>query len=223
MPNKIPDLISVIIPALNAERYLREAIDSVLAQDWPALEVLVVDNNSTDETSSIANSFGPPVVCMKSEPPGQPATMNMGLRNAHGEWLAFIDADDIWVQTKLKSQMKAFQDQPELDAVFGHAMNFMGSTPTDRTGTEMPAPFHGTLLIRRNAFDRVGDFDERYTIGSVMDWYFRAQDAGLCMRTLPDVFLHRRIHQDNLGIRSKNMQSDYARVIKAALDRRRNR
>lgn len=217
------ELISVIIPALNAQAYLREAIDSVITQNWPDLEVLVVDNCSTDATMEIANSFGPPVQCLTSERPGQPPTTNTGIRHARGDWLAFIDADDIWAPDKLRRQIREFHEHPELDAVFGHAVNFSGPAPDHGAdvGAEMPAPLHGTLLIRRQAFLRVGYFDEKYTIGAILDWYMRAQETGLCMRILPEVFLYRRVHGNNLSTRRKDKQVDLVHILKAALDRRR--
>lgn len=215
--------VSVIIPAFNAANYLRAAIDSVLAQDWPGLDVLVVDNDSSDGTAAIAASYGAPVRCLQSKPPGQPATTNTGIRHAGTDWLAFLDADDLWTPGKLQRQFREFEDHPELDAVFGHAVNFSGAEPRpgDCISEEMPAPLPGTLLIRHEAFERVGYFDESFTIGSIMDWYLRARESGLCMRILPEVFLYRRVHGDNLGLRHKDRQGDYVHILKAALDRRR--
>lgn len=216
-------MISVIVPAFNAERFLRQAIDSVLAQDWPEMEVLVVDNCSVDGSAAIAASYGAPVRCLRSDPPGQPPTTNTGVRHARGEWLAFIDADDLWTRGKLSRQFREFEEHPELEAVFGHAVNFSGPAPTaeDRAAAEMPAPLPGTMLIRREAFHRVGYYDENFTIGSIMDWYLRAREASLRHRILPDVFLYRRVHEDNLGAREKDRRVDYVHILKAALDRRR--
>ncbi len=215
------DLISVIIPARNAEAYLHDAIESVLGQNWPNLEVLVVDNGSSDGTLAVARSFGPPVVCLTSERPGQPPTTNHGVRHAQGDWLAFVDADDLWAPGKLQRQFRAFEEEPGLDAVFCHVVNFTGRPPNSETeiGPGLPAPVPGTVLIRREAFLRVGYFDENYVLGSIMDWYMRAQDAGLRIRMLPAVLLYRRIHEDNLGKRQKNQQGDYVAIVKAALDR----
>jgi len=218
-------MLSVIIPAFNAESYLRTAIDSVLAQNWPILEVLVVDNRSTDDTATIIQSYEYPVRYLYSEIPGQPSTTNTGIRNAKGDWLGFIDADDIWPPNKLQRQFLEFETDPSLDAVFGHAVNFFGSPQNiiANQNSEMRAPLPGTLLIRREAFHRVGFYNEAYTVGSIMDWYLRAQELSISMRILPEVFLYRRIHNNNLGIRQKGKQSDYVHILKAALDRRRTK
>jgi len=218
-------MISVVIPAFNAGRFLREAIASVLAQGWPELEVLVVDNASTDDTATIARSFGAPVRYLWSASPGQPPTTNAGVRAARGDWLAFLDADDLWSAGKLVRQVCEFEKHPELEALFGHAVNFTGATPVAGAhgAASMQATVPGTLLVRRDAFHRVGYFDENFTIGSVMDWYLRAREAGLCMDILPDVLLYRRVHEDNLGARHKDRQADYVHILKAALDRQRKR
>jgi glycosyltransferase involved in cell wall biosynthesis len=216
-------MLSVIVPAFNAERFLRQAIDSVLAQAWPKLEILVVDNGSTDATGAIARSYGAPVRCLESLPPGQPATSNTGVRHATGDWLAFIDADDLWAPGKLSRQFQEFEQDPDLEAVFGHAVNFTGAVPTADgcAAEEMPAPLPGTMLIRCEAFHRVGYYDESFTVGSIMDWYLRARELSLRMRILPDVLLYRRVHDDNLGSRHKDRRADYVHILKAALDRRR--
>ncbi|MDD3519546.1 MAG: glycosyltransferase family A protein [Chromatiales bacterium] len=216
------DMISVVIPARDAEAYLREAIDSVLGQNYPAMEVLVVNNDSRDRTVAIANAFGEPVVCLHSAARGHAPTLNHGIRHAKGNWLAFIDADDVWVPHKLSRQMQALHDAPELDAVFGHALNFSGPVP--HGGDGQPAEVPGTMLIRRDAFHRVGHFDETFALGSIIDWYLRAQEAGLRMRTLPETLLYRRIHGANISLRLKDeYRRDYARILKASLDRRRKR
>lgn len=217
------DLISVVIPAFNAQAYLGDAVRSVLSQGWPHLEVIVVDNASTDDTARIARAFGPPVQCHRSEPSGQAPTTNFGIRQATGAWLAFIDADDLWAPGKLARQMSAFATQPDLDAVFAHAANFSGTAPDPDAGAVpgVPAPLHGAMLIRRDTFLRVGYFDERYRIGAILDWYMRAQEAGLRMTTLPETLLYRRIHDDNLSTREKRNQGDFALILKAALERRR--
>lgn len=219
------ELVSVVIPAFNAAAYLADAVRSVLAQQWPALEIIVVDNASTDATARVAASFGPPVSCHRSEPSGQAPTMNAGIRLARGSWLAFVDADDVWAPGKLARQFAEFERDPELEAVFAHAANFSGDVPDPSAGPVlgMPAPLHGTLLIRRTAFDRVGEFDERYRIGAILDWYMRAQEADVRMTILPETLLYRRIHDDNLSTREKHNQRDFALILKAALERRRRR
>ena len=84
-----------------------------------------------------------------------------------------------------------------------------------------PAPVAGTTMVRKEAFHRVGYFEADHKIGSYMDWLLRARDAGLVTRQHEFVILERRIHDDNIGSRERDSRSDYVKLLKAALDRRR--
>lgn len=112
--------ISVIIPAYNAAAFLRNAIESALRQTLPALEILVVDDGSRDETGRIAASYGAPVRCLRRENGGLSAARNTGIEAAQGEWLAFLDADDLWPEDHLASQW-AVASQTGADLVFSDA------------------------------------------------------------------------------------------------------
>lgn len=112
--------ISVIIPAYNAASFLRNAIGSVLRQTLPALEILVVDDGSRDETGPIAASYGAPVRCLHRENGGLSATRNTGIQAAQGEWLAFLDADDWWPEDHLACQW-ATAAETGADLIFSDA------------------------------------------------------------------------------------------------------
>jgi glycosyltransferase involved in cell wall biosynthesis len=209
--------VSVVIPVRNGERYLREAIASVLQQTPAPLEVLVVDDGSTDGTAGVARSFAPPVRCISQQALGVGAALNRGVEEARGDRLAFLDADDLWSHDKLRVQTALLQARPELDLVFGHLANFAGSAAAE---PPMPGYSKGTMLIRRGAFERVGTFGD-WRLGEFVDWYARAVDAGLRSLMLPDVLLLRRVHDDNTGVRRRDERREYARVLKSVLDRRR--
>jgi glycosyltransferase involved in cell wall biosynthesis len=214
-------LVSVVIPVRNGGRYLAPAIESVLAQGYEPLEIVVVDDGSTDGTFDTAARFGPPVRAVSQPPQGVAAGLNHGVELAAGGLLAFVDADDLWTPRKLSRQVAVLADRPDLDAVFGHAEHFHGDDPTAITIPAQPAYSKGTMLIRRAAFDRVGSFSSEWRLGEFVDWYARAIDAGLSSAMLPDVLLLRRVHADNMGLRQRADQGEYARVIKSMLDRRR--
>lgn len=215
------NLITVVIPALNAEAYLKDAIDSVLEQGRPGLKILVVDNGSTDHTADITRAYGDPVRLLHCPIPGMYAALNVGIHQVQAEWLAFLDADDLWVPERLRRQFEVLQANPDWDAVFGQVLNFSGDIPiVENRHDGQPAPLLGSLLLKMSAFLKVGYFDERYTLGSNMDWYMRAQDAGLRMEFLQETVLLRRIHENNLGKREKQKQTDYAAILRAALHRR---
>ncbi len=220
--------VSVIIPVYNRERYLPEAVRSVLAQSYPAFEVVLVDDGSTDNSAAIAREFGPPVRYSHQANAGQAAARNRGVELATGTMLAFLDSDDYWSPDKLAIQVDAFGRDPELEAVFGHVRQFF--TPELKSELAARFRFHaevmpgyvpGTLLIRRQAFERIGRFDTEWRVGEFVSWYAHARDQGLRQRLLPDVVLHRRLHDTNLGIRQRADAAQYVHVLKAALDRRR--
>ena len=104
--------ISVVIPCYNAAAFLRATIESILGQTQPVLEVIVVDDGSTDDSANIAESFGPPVRVIRQPNQGESAARNRGIEAAGGDWVAFLDADDLWLPTKVELQAEAIRSAP---------------------------------------------------------------------------------------------------------------
>jgi len=98
--------VSVVIPCYNAARFLHETLASALQQTHPPLEVIVVDDGSTDDSAAIAESFGPPVRIIRQKNQGESIARNRGIDAAQGDWIAFLDADDLWKPTKLERQLE---------------------------------------------------------------------------------------------------------------------
>ncbi len=218
--------VSVVIPVHNGERYLGEAVESVLGQTHGPLEIVVVDDGSTDGTAGVAAGYGDSVRYV-SQPNGGPASaMNRGAAVAAGEHLGFLSADDVWVPEKLSWQLAAMREHG-VEMVFGHVQHFLSpELEPDRAAAlncpadPMPATSAGTMLIRLERFRAVGPFDERWRVGEFMDWYARATESGLRTKVLPQVVSRRRVHGGNHSLRERAPQS-YAAVLKANLDRRR--
>src|SRR3712207_3478682 len=116
--------ISVVIPVYNGERYLAAAIRSVLAQQHRGLELLVVDNGSTDRTAGVARAFES-VRYLYLPDKGLSRALNHGLERCRGAFLAFLDADDLWAPDRLAVQLDAFARDPALETVFGHVEQFI--------------------------------------------------------------------------------------------------
>lgn len=111
--------ISVVIPAYNAARFLEETLDSVLAQSRPPDQVIVVDDGSIDATASLAAAYAPSVDVIRQANSGESVARNLGLSRASGEWVAWLDADDVWEPTKLEAQVTQIeQGEPDLVCVF---------------------------------------------------------------------------------------------------------
>jgi glycosyltransferase involved in cell wall biosynthesis len=221
-------LVSVIIPVYNCELYLREAVESVLAQTSSRLEIIVVDDSSTDGSANVARSFGECVRYVRQEHGGIGAARNRGVVMARGELLAFLDADDIWMPDKLELQLGALRFRNAPDMVFGQVEQFVSPELDEdeqrklHCPSETAAGYHpGAMLIRRCSFMAVGQFAVNLQVGEFIDWYARAVDKGLTGAVLPDTVLRRRIHLANTTIRQRAAQTDYLKVLKASLDRRR--
>jgi glycosyltransferase involved in cell wall biosynthesis len=220
--------ISVVIPVYNTERYIAEAIDSVLAQSRPPDEIIVVDDGSTDRTLAILDQFVSRIITVRQEHSGPAIALNRGIVRATGDYLAFNDADDIWLPEKLEQQCALMSNEPEIDAVFGAVRQFISADWMNRAGdtaggaNDQPGVCRAAMLIRRRAFDWIGPFDQSFRFVDFIDWYGRANALGLRMRLLPDVVLLRRIHATNTGRTHREAQrNEDLLALKRLLDMRR--
>ncbi len=221
-------LVSVVITVFNGEEYLREAIESVLGQTYRSFELIVVDDGSTDNSGAIAKSFASQLRYFYQDNSGQGAALNRGIELSGGCFLSFLDADDLWTEDKLMHQVAAFDNNPDVDMVFGQVEQFYSSEldENQRKRIRIPAKimrgfFKGSMLIKRDSFFRVGTFDTRWKLGDFIDWYLRAMEKGLRSVMLNEVVMLRRIHADNMGIRERKLRPEFVRILKASLDRRR--
>lgn len=219
--------ISVIIPVFNAEKYISEAIQSVIGQTYNAYEIIVVDDGSTDQSAQLIHEFREVSYHYKPNS-GLSSTLNFGLQKVKGDYIAFLDADDYWSLDKLERQIKEFEINPKLEIVFGHHKRFYNKSTEELTVDEMtdmlrtlPAFFKASLLVKVESFFKVGLFDETIVMGDFLDWYRRAIDMNLSMKLISDVVLYRRVHNENMSLVNKEHISDYVKIMKASLDRRR--
>lgn len=221
-------LISVMIGVYNAHDYVGEAIESVLAQDYGPLELIVVDDGSGDGSGDVVRRY-PEVRYVFQENQGNGGARNRAVEEASGDLFAFLDADDRFVPGKLRLQKAALDAEPGLDAVFGHVHEFFSPELDDKTRAALrppaPAPMPWTspnlMLIRRESFARVGPFSTAVRVGVTVDWFARATEAGLRYVVLPEVVLERRLHTQNNGLRERDARPQYLQVIRAAMERRR--
>jgi glycosyltransferase involved in cell wall biosynthesis len=229
-------LVSCIVPVFNGERYLAEALDSILAQEYTPLDIIVADDGSTDGTAAVARGYGDRVRVLRQPNAGAPAARNLGLQAARGELIAFLDSDDLWHREKLARQTARFAARPELEVSVTHVQSFW--IPELRDEAErfrdhplaQPQPGYVTItmMARRTVFERVGGFNTRRSVGDPMEWFVRAAEHGVVMELLPDTLAYRRLHQRNLSWQSgpsrrmtAAMQEALLRVVKESLDRRR--
>lgn len=219
------DRISVVIPVYNGARHLAAAIESVLRQTVPVLEVIVVDDGSTDHSADIARRFGDQVCLLNQPNSGAAVARNFGIQHAQGNFLAFLDADDLWSERKLEWQLRALKEPPYPEVVYGMAEEFYSDELDDTAKRSIrplksiqPAHVAGAMLISSENFHRVGFFNPELRIAETVEWFARARELQLKEVVIPEVVLQRRIHSSNSGLRISKME--YVRVIKESLDRR---
>jgi glycosyltransferase involved in cell wall biosynthesis len=178
-------MVSVIVPAYNAAASVAEAIDSALAQSYPDLEVIVVDDSSDDDTPAILRSYGPRITVHRQENRGVSAARNTGARLAHGEWIAFLDADDVWTPEKIDKQLAIAQ----APLVYTDRFNFgvLGDLPWLQS--EATPMFDGdvfaalmlrgnfittsSVLMRRELFLSLGGFGDQPRVCEDWDLWLR--------------------------------------------------
>ena len=228
MPEPGADLVSVLVPVYNGEAYLGEAIESVLGQTHRAVELVVVDDGSEDGSAAVARSYGAAVRYSWQANAGTSAAINHAVELSTGDYLTILGADDRCMPEALDRLLGAFARDPELDVVFGHVHEFLdpGLDPEVRDRLRPPADrilgrLPNTMLVTREAFFRIRPFSVDYALGEGLDWFARATEAGLKSTALEEVLWERRLHGRNLGLREAGRATDYPRLLKAALDRRR--
>jgi len=218
--------VSVVIPVYNGESFISDAIDSVLAQRGFSPEVIVVDNNSTDGTRRVVHDrYGERVTVMGETRPNAANARNAGARNAKGEWLAFLDADDIWLPEKLERQAQAVAAHPEAGLIFTLGQEFHSSelnADERKRFVCRPDPYPlltpSSLMLRREVFQRVGDLPA-IAHGEFFAWYGWAHELGLRDWVVPEVLVRRRIHGRNTT--HSTAMTGYPLAIKWLMDRRR--
>jgi glycosyltransferase involved in cell wall biosynthesis len=228
--------VSFVIPVHNGARYLRESIESALNQTVAPSEVIVVDDGSEDESAAVAESFGYPVRCARIRHAGQAAARNHGVSIASGDFIAFLDADDIAVPHRIERQLARFEARPELDFCEAYTQNFWSpeipvaerrAAPQEGfTHGDVPKPYLIiTWLFRRRLFLQLGAFDEQRRFGEDTDWRDRVIGAKAVVEIVEEVLALRRLHHDNLTRRhyDQHLKAIVRHTWDRVLQARRNR
>ena len=220
------ETVSVVIPVYNGSAYLDEAIDSVFAQTYPNVELVVVDDGSTDESGTVAMRHGSDLIYARQERVGNGAARNEGARLSSGGWLSFLDADDRWLPEKLTREAGALMADGGLDGVRSRLREFVSPELDERGRASLRAPLEGAPslyyfgTLRRGAFEKLGGFTSEVQLGVGVDFSARWEEAGLRSLLLDDVLVERRLHASNNWAREAARRSDFARTVKAAFERR---
>ena len=223
-------LVSAIIPVHNGAAFLAAAIRNVLDQDWSPLEIIVVDDGSTDGTAGIAAQFGDAIRYAHQARGGPASARNRGIRMARGELLAFLDVDDLWPRGKVRRQAGFLAADAAVDIVQGLIvrMELDPSAPgPDPAFEECFEPYQfinlGSAVYRASVFDTVGPFDVALRENEDMDWFIRAWEANVAKVVQDQVALFHRRHAGNMTLEKRRPQLRIVSVLKRHLDRLRSR
>ncbi len=211
-------LVSTIIPVYDQERYVASAIDSALAQTFRDMEILAVDDGSTDRTPGILATYGNRIRVLRKPNGGVATALNEGIRHARGDWIAWLSSDDLWEPTKLERQVAAAEREPRPGLVYSDAW-IIDSEGRILRRTLPPPAVQGAKLVsalvrrcfingasvvmRRDLFERFGFFNERDQVACDYDMWLRLALAGVRFAHVPEPLARYRIHPEQDSVRKR--------------------
>lgn len=235
-------MVSVVIPTHNCAPYVEEAIRSVLSQSYSNKEVVIVDDGSTDDTHLRMSSFGESIRVIRQRNAGPAAARNRGVSAARGEYVAFLDGDDVWLPGKLDAQMRYLTANPDVRLVYGGfslwradaagrypPAESLGDESSDGDGAWIPAGYLYsrllldsviciiTTVIHRSVFDTLRGFDESLRTGEDYDFWIRASRQYPAHELKRKVALY-RVHSESSTRVPRATSSEYA-VLRRALEK----
>ena len=215
---------SIIIPTYNRLEFLKQAIGSVMAQTHERYEIIVIDDGSTDGTADYLASLGNHIKVLHQANKGPAAARNIGAEQAVGNYIAFLDSDDVWPPWALSAFNTVIQDYSEPSLITAATVEFQGHVPTispEKVSAELFTDFFqtasdpayvgsGALVVKRSAFNWANGFDETLYVGEDLDLYFRLGTARNFVRVQSPVTLAYRRHDGNV---STALPSQYAAAV----------
>lgn len=219
-------LVSVIVAVKNGGRFLASALRSVVTQDYRPLEIIVVDGHSEDDTARIAQSFEN-VRYIQQVKRGIGDAYNTGIATAQGELIAFLSHDDLWTPNKLSLQVSYLMEHSAIGYTIAMVKFFL------EPGHEIPRGFKEdllqgqhvgrimeTLVARKSLFDAIGGFDSEMALAEDADWYARANDQNVPMAIIPQILLHKRVHNTNASSDAQTSNRELLNALKRSIERK---
>lgn len=218
-------LVSVIIPVFNGENFIKEAVENVLSQKYPALEIIIINDGSTDGTEAIVKQLPIDVRYFTQDNSGPAAARNKGIRDASGEFITFLDADDLWPENNLNIMVDEMLRNPDMDVIRGYAqlMEFNNENGCyEYTGNPKESFPHyiGAAIYRKSAFEKVGLFDHTLRFGEDADWFLRATEMKLNIKRLEETSLFVRRHGGNMTEGKNLVELNLLKISKKLVERR---
>ncbi|MXV17461.1 glycosyltransferase [Hufsiella ginkgonis] len=226
-------LVSIVMPAYNAAAFIESAIESVIRQSWPNWELLIINDGSTDETAAIATRYASAdarVKLITQENKRLGGARNTGLRAAAGQWIAFLDADDLWVPVKLGRQLEAGRLHPEADVIYSGGWTFYNGDINNCEPYPTIAGLFGaaemyrlqyqwnyipvlSVIFKRELLQRIGLQEEVIQCCEDWDYWLRMARAGACFLGMEDRLFYYRRHDSNMSGNQLNMRLAQASIF----------
>jgi glycosyltransferase involved in cell wall biosynthesis len=219
-------LISVIIPVYNGEKFITEAIESCLSQTYNNLEIIVIDDGSTDQSGKVVNAY-PMVQYFHRSNSGVASARNFAINKANGSYITFLDADDIMMPNRVELQLQALLNFPDIDICIGHQENFIDtgfdlSIEDWQYYNEREKINMMSIFLKSEVFEKVGLFNENYLHSSDYEWLTRAKDFGANVFIMPEILIKRRLHGNNISFLARKEKDLLVfRILKESMQRRR--
>lgn len=196
-------LISIIMPCFNGEKYIESAINSILAQNYAPIEFIIIDDGSTDNSKAVIQSFGDKIQYYYQANGGPSKARNLGLSVARGEYIGFLDADDMMNENMLEKCIGIFEEYPDTEVVWTkYQLVYEAGAPKygikigeDNT---IHTTYLGSALYKKEVFDKIGLLDEQMRFGEDTDWWLRAREAKINIQKIEFIGIIHRRHHDNL-------------------------
>ncbi len=218
--------VSVIVPVYNGDKFIESTINRLKNQHYQPLEIIVIDDGSTDGTAEVAAKFKDSIRYVYQPNSGPAAARNNGIKIAKGEAIAFLDIDDMWSDDKLQIQTSYLVANPSVDIVQGLIQQI--TIPEEKS--KNPASFEiasqayqfinlGSAIYRKSVFDKIGLLDETLKYAEDYDWFLRAWENNIYKVVLDRVTLFYRKHDNNMTKGKQLVELGFVRIYKKHLDR----
>lgn len=226
-----PPLVSVIIPVYNGEKYLQACLDSVSSQTYKTLETLIVDDGSTDRSMEIAENWPGPKTLIRQKNGDVSSARNAGAEAARGEFLAFLDQDDLWEPEKVRKQIALFSADPSLDLVFTDLIKFFPGGKRHHASDKHTLALSLTrenlfkklavknvlmpsaVMVKKSSFMHAGRFDPSFKTCGDYELWLRMAAMDMNFRYLPEPLTLYRYHGENTSRKTEVMHLDRVKVM----------
>jgi len=216
----MPPKISVIIPVFNGEGSIEEAINSIIVQEYPNLEIIVVDDGSTDGTAELVKNYAS-INYFYQQKQGPASARNTGIKKSRGEYITFLDADDLYPSNKLWKQIYYINQNPSCLVVrflikYEYLIPYKGQlqpfyiNEKERTGFNCNL---GSFLFNRQVFDNFGSFNESLFLGEDLDFIYRLIEQGIIIHEEKEVGLVYRINENSISLDEKKRKKSMVKVL----------